>query len=55
MLKPELHDSTNFSEMTAWQLAEKHTFVATTLQIMEEVLAEMMGDTLDSVMEDMYL
>lgn len=54
-LKPELLASANISEKTAWELAEKHTFEATTLQSMAEVLAEMMGDAFDPVMADMSL
>ena len=54
-LKPELLASANISEKTAWELAEKHTFEATTLQSMAEVLAEMMGDAFDPAIADMSL
>ncbi len=46
-VKPELLKTANIDEEEAWQIAKEHTFAATTLQSMTEVLAEMMGDAFD--------
>lgn len=51
-IKPEILTRANIPEDEAWQVAEKHTYEATTLQSMAEVLAEMMGDSYDKCLED---
>lgn len=48
-LRPELMESAGISEELAWGLAEKHTFAATTIRSMSEIIAEMMGLDSDDV------
>ncbi len=52
-LRPELMKTAHISEELAWELAEKHTFEATTIKSMSEILAEMMGVDIDSDFPDM--
>ena len=52
-LRPELMKTAHISEELAWELAEKHTFEATSIQSMSEILAEMMGVDYDSDFPDM--
>ena len=52
-LKTDLLATANINEDEAWQIAEKHTFEATTLQSMTEVLAEMMGADFDPCLAEM--
>ncbi|RKM55690.1 hypothetical protein D6853_09045 [Butyrivibrio sp. X503] len=51
-LRQELLDTAGISLEEAWQIAEKNTFEATTLQSMTEVLAEMMGEAFDPCLAD---
>lgn len=51
-LRPELMKTAHISEELAWELAEKHTFEATTIQAMSEILVEM-GVDIDSDFPDM--
>lgn len=51
-LRPELMASANLDEAEAWQLAEQHTFEATTIKSMLEVMTEMMGDAFDADLID---
>ena len=51
-IKPEILTLANITEDEAWQIAEKHTYEATTLQSMAEVLAEMMGESYDASIDD---
>ena len=52
-LNSELLASANISEEIAWEVAEKNTFAATTLQSLSSVLTEMLGDGADDNMFDM--
>ncbi len=48
-LRPALMESAGISEELAWELAEKHTFAATSIRAMSEIIAEMMGLDSDDV------
>lgn len=48
-LRPELMKTAHISEELAWELAEKHTFAATSIRSMSEIIAEMMGLDSDDV------
>lgn len=48
-LRPELMKTAHISEELAWELAEKHTFAATSLRSMSEIISEMMGLSSDDV------
>lgn len=52
-VRPELLKAANIDEEEAWQIAKEHTFAATTLQSMTEVLAEMMGEAFDPCLAEM--
>ena len=53
-LRPELMKTAHISEELAWELAEKHTFEATTIKSMSAILSEMMGVVdIDSEFPDM--
>lgn len=52
-VRPELLKATSIDEEEAWQIAKEHTFAATTLQSMTEVLAEMMGEAFDPCLAEM--
>ncbi len=52
-VRPELLKAANIDEEEAWQIAKEHTFAATTLQSMTEVLVEMMGEAFDTCLAEM--
>lgn len=52
-VRPELLKTASIDEEEAWQIAKEHTFAATTLQSMTEVLAEMMGEAFDPCLAEM--
>ncbi len=54
-VRPELLKTASIDVEEAWQIAKEHTFAATTLQSMTEVLAEMMGEAFDPCLAEMTL